>query len=244
VREARPLGLAVTLNGLDPATQESDQEAEPALIASLRAQRPRAVILGSARDSDADWSIYRRLDAVTVVGPSVPGIRSVVVDNRVGARELASSLLTLGYTEFTVVTGGSTLSTVADRLAGFTEAVPVARIVETAFSRDGGYAAMAELLDGGTRPQCVFAVTDVMAIGVVGAIRDAGLTPGVDIAVAGFDDVPILRDVVPRLTTVALPLEDMGARALRLALSEAPHLTDVPAVRGEVRLRESTPGIR
>ena len=104
---------------------------------------------------------------------------------------------------------------------------------------------MAELLAAGARPECVFAVTDVMAIGVVGAIKDAGLTPGEDIAVAGFDDVPILRDLTPRLTTVALPLEEIGEAAVALAVSDAsdPRLSE-PIV-GEVRIRESIlPGPR
>ena len=70
--------------------------------------------------------------------------------------------------------------------------------------------------------------------------RDAGLTPGTDVADAGFDDIPTVRDVTPALTTVRVPLEEIGRRALRLALGD-PDAADAGAVRTEVVLRESTP---
>ena len=88
--------------------------------------------------------------------------------------------------------------------------------------------------------ELVFAANDVMAVGALSAIRDAGLTPGTDVAVAGFDDIPTVRDVTPALTTVRVPLEELGRRALRLALGDADAAAE-GAVRTEVVLRESTP---
>jgi LacI family transcriptional regulator len=241
VRGAREHGLSVTLTGLEASAVQEDSGQEAALIAALRAQRPRAVIVAAGRETDAGWEAFSHLNALTVIGPDIPGIRSVAVANRDGAAALATGLRGLGYSDFTIVAGDVRLSTVSERIGGFVSMAPGSRIVEAAFSRDGGYRAMAGLLAAGARPECVFAVTDVMAIGVVGAIKDAGLTPGEDIAVAGFDDVPILRDLTPRLTTVALPLEEIGERALALAVSDAsdPRLSE-PIV-GEVRIRESTP---
>ena len=75
--------------------------------------------------------------------------------------------------------------------------------------------------------------------GFVQAMRERGLTPGVDIAVAGFDDIEMLQDVVPSLTTVSLPLRELGERSLELALAEAP--VEQQPIRGEVTLRDSTP---
>ena len=98
---------------------------------------------------------------------------------------------------------------------------------------------MVSLLDrppGGILPRCVFAVTDLMAVGAIAAIRERGLVPGVDVGVAGFDDVGMLADVVPALSTVRLPLEEIGARAVRRALGS----DDGGAVDGEVVLRAST----
>ena len=78
------------------------------------------------------------------------------------------------------------------------------------------------------------------AVGALSAIRDAGLTPGTDVAIAGFDDIPTVRDVTPALTTVRVPLEEIGRRALRLALGDEVAQAE-GAVRTEVVLRESTP---
>jgi LacI family transcriptional regulator len=139
-----------------------------------------------------------------------------------------------------VLAGPENLLTARDRTRGFLDVVPNARAVVGAFSRDGGYATMAKLLAAGERPGCVFAVTDVMAVGAMAAMRDAGLAPGTDIAVAGFDDIPLVRDVTPSLTTVALPLADIGARALELALTDDPDASPAPFA-GTVTLRASTP---
>src|ERR1700727_3018260 len=68
---------------------------------------------------------------------------------------------------------------------------------------------------------CVFAVTDVMALGALARLRASGLQVPADIALAGFDDIATLRDVYPPLTTVRLPLKRMGEIAAGLVLAEA-----------------------
>ena len=78
---------------------------------------------------------------------------------------------------------------------------------------------MSEILAAGEPlPDCVFAVSDVMAVGALARLRAAGLAVPGDIALAGFDDIPTLRDVYPPLTTVRLPLKRMGEMAARLVL--------------------------
>jgi LacI family transcriptional regulator len=95
------------------------------------------------------------------------------------------------------------------------------RVIHGAFSRDGGYEAMSAILAAGEpRPDCVFAVTDVMAMGALARLRAGGLAVPADIALAGFDDIATLRDVYPPLTTVRLPLKRMGEMAANLILSE------------------------
>ena len=78
----------------------------------------------------------------------------------------------------------------------------------------------AVLAAGGDRPDCVFAVNDVMAVGALARLRAAGISVPTDIAVAGFDDILTLRDVYPPLTTVRLPLKRMGEMAASLVLSD------------------------
>jgi LacI family transcriptional regulator len=84
---------------------------------------------------------------------------------------------------------------------------------------------------------CFFAVNDVMALGAMTALREAGLDVPRDAQVAGFDDIPTLRDFRPALTTVRLPLELIGERAVQLALA-ADGETSEP-IEGEVLLRDS-----
>jgi LacI family transcriptional regulator len=120
-------------------------------------------------------------------------------------------------------------------------ALPPDRIVEGGFTRDGGYAAATELIRRGTLPTCVFAVTDVMAIGALAAFRDSGVDVPGELSLAGFDDIPIVRDLTPPLTTVALPLDLMGERVMELAVRESTsRRSRVERIAGEVVLRTST----
>jgi LacI family transcriptional regulator len=241
IRVADERGLIVTLTATG-----ADASREAATLTALKGQRPRAVILAGSRHLEMDAgaaelaAIERGGARVALIGAAVPGLRSVAVQNREGAAALARALVDRGYTDFVVLAGPENLLTASDRTRGFLDVVPDARAVTGAFSRDGGYATMAALLAAGDRPGCVFAVTDVMALGAMAAMRDAGLAPGTDIAVAGFDDIPLVQDVTPSLTTVALPLADIGARALELALADDPDASLEPFA-GTVTLRASTP---
>jgi LacI family transcriptional regulator len=100
---------------------------------------------------------------------------------------------------------------------------------------------MIRLIEAGLPATCVFAVTDVMAIGACAALRDRGLSVPGDVSVAGFDDIPGVRDLTPPLTTVALPLERLGERALRLALDgKTGKRAQNIRMAGEVVIRAST----
>ena len=235
------------------------EEAEREYVALMRAQRARAVILvGSRSDNIAARDALRaELDAFTrsggraaCVGQDLLGIDTVLPENRAGADALARALAALGHRRFAVLAGPRSLLTGQDRTSGFSDglrawSVPLdpARVVHGDLSRDGGYAAMSEILAAGEPlPDCVFAVSDVMAVGALARLRAAGLDVPGDIALAGFDDIPTLRDVYPPLTTVRLPLKRLGEIAARLALGgDTPQQPRVVPVPGEVVLRESTP---
>jgi LacI family transcriptional regulator len=114
-------------------------------------------------------------------------------------------------------------------------------VVEGAFTRDGGHSSAHDLLRRGTSATCVFAVNDVMAVGAMAALRERGVAVPEDMSVAGFDDIATLRDTIPALTTVRLPLEEMGEQAARLTLLPDPERGALPlSVPAEVILREST----
>ena len=182
------------------------------------------------------------------VSQNLLGTNTVLVQNRAGARDLAHELTGLGHRRFAVLAGPVDLLTARDRLAGFLDGLAGAgiapdavRVVDGPFTRDGGYAAAEELIAGGLDVTCVFAANDVMAVGAMAALRDHGLRVPDDVSIAGFDDIETLRDLVPSLTTVHLPLAELGERAAALALDGAPGDPIRQArVRGHVVLRAST----
>lgn len=192
---------------------------------------------------------------VATIGQAVGGLPVVEIDNAGGAGDLARALHRIGYRRFGVLAGPPALRTAADRTSGFLSAlvelgcpVPDRDVVRGSFTRDGGHEAMTALLGRAASaeaaaeetPEVVFAVNDVMAVGAMAAVRDAGLSVPHDVAVAGFDDIHTLRDVTPGLTTVRIPLDEISEAATALALGRK---DETPApVRGEVVLRDSTPG--
>ena len=262
MREAERHELLVSI-----ASTGRDPQAELDHVASLRRHRARLIVLVGSRT--ADTGTDRRLAAELaafgdeggcVVAVSQPRLRvdTIDIENRAGARALGRALHDLGYRRCAVLAGPKALLTAADRLAGFREAM--ARrgaalapdlVVHGDFTRDGGHAAMRALLgrcagsglELGTDVDAVFAVNDVMAVGAMTALREAGVALPGPVGVAGFDDIATLRDVHPPLTTVQVPLEDVGARAVRLALDKqgAPEGPRIEPVGTRVVLRASTP---
>lgn len=262
IRAADDAGLVVTITstGGDP----SREAAVLGVVAGLRPRAVVLAVsrrLGAGQTSGASDSAAA-VGALVAAGAGVsalvsdldgaaagvPGVHGVVIRNLSGAAALAGALVEQGHDSFAVLSGDPDLATAHARVEGFVAGlaahgirVPDDAVVPSAFTRDGGYQAMVTLLDraaGGAwaLPRCVFAVTDLMAVGAVAAIRERGLVPGVDVGVAGFDDVQMLADVVPALSTVRLPLEEIGERAVRRALG----LEADGAVDGEVVLRAST----
>jgi LacI family transcriptional regulator len=227
-------------------------------VSLMRAQRARAVILVGSRSDDVaarealrgEIEAFRRAGGRAVcVGQDLLGVDTIMPENAAGADSLAQALVAQGHRRFAVLAGPRGLLTARERLAGFVSGLQAwsvsldeRDVIHGALTRDGGYEAMSTVLaDGGPRPDCVFAVTDVMAVGALARLRAEGLAVPADIAVAGFDDIVTLRDVYPPLTTVRLPLKTMGEMAANLVLGDAgtdrPRIIPVP---GEVVLREST----
>ncbi|MEU5878874.1 LacI family DNA-binding transcriptional regulator [Spirillospora sp. NPDC047279] len=244
------------------ASTNRDPAREVEYIAMLRAQRARAILLIGSGFEDRAWerSMAAELEPYQRAGGRVAVVsrhRSLKVDavlpeNREGSAALARALLDLGHRDFAVLTGPLALTTVSDRLAGFRDALGEAgvelagdHVIEAPFTRDGGHAAATELMRRGLRPTCVFAVTDVMAIGALTAFRDSGLDVPGDVSLAGFDDIPIVGDLTPPLTTVALPLDEMGERVTNLALRDPRgRRSRVERITGRVVLRASTAPLR
>ena len=220
------------------SSTSATEAAEREYVALMRAQRARAVILIGSRTDDAaardalraEIAAFTRSGGRAVcVGQDLLGVDTILPENAAGAEALAKAMVALGHRRFAVLAGPRGLLTARDRLDGFRAglaawSVPLepASVIHGPFTRDGGYEAMSAILAAGDPlPDCVFAVTDVMALGALARLRTGGLAVPADIALAGFDDIGTLRDVYPSLTTVRLPLKRMGEMAAGLVLSEA-----------------------
>jgi LacI family transcriptional regulator len=231
--------------------RQPDRELE--YIDLLHAHQVAAIVIAGSGYLDAATAgrIDDRLRAFEATGGRIAVIGrhehtgdAVMPDNDEGGFLAASHLFTLGHAEIAVIAGPPALTTTFDRLAGVRRAVrkyrrklPRGRIVHADFTRDGGVAATEQVLTAFPEVTAILALNDSMAVGALAALRSM---PERRVAVIGFDDMPIARDVTPSLTSVRLPLTEMGERAMRLALGAAADEPRVERVRAELVAREST----
>jgi DNA-binding LacI/PurR family transcriptional regulator len=119
------------------------------------------------------------------------------------------------------------LNSSADRVVGYKFALKSAGIevdsdliVSAPFQHEGGYRACEALLAVRDRPTAIFVCNDMMAVGAFSAIYDAGLRVPDDISVVGYDDIPLAQYVIPRLTTIAQPSQEIGQLAVELLVRQ------------------------
>ena len=112
------------------------------------------------------------------------------------------------------------------------------------FSQDSGWSAAHTMLAHPRRFEFVFACNDSMATGAMSALRDAGIRVPESLAIAGFDDVPMARFLTPALTTVHVPIEELGRQAMRTLISSvvqgAPSRPTVELIPTSLVVRGST----
>lgn len=150
--------------------------------------------------------------------PSDDPVNYVDVDNKSGVREAVGYLLRLGYERVATITGPRNMIAGADRLQGYLDALRDRRvlsnpalIVEGDFSEEGGYAAMQKLFPHS--PDAVFIASDAMAVGAIRAIHDVGKRVPEDLAIVGFDDIPLAAHTNPPLTTIRQQIPRLGSVA-------------------------------
>lgn len=169
-----------------------------------------------------------------------------IVDDFGGARAATSHLRGCGYRRIAHVRGPAGNFEAEERLRGYCAGLAGGRVlvIDGDFTEESGYLAGRALAAApAARPEAVFLANDVMAIGCLFALSQAGIQVPGDIALAGFDDIPIARYVHPPLTTVRVDVAAMGRRALeRLAVTIADPEADggsVETVPVELVVRES-----
>ena len=223
----------------------------------LRSMRAAAVIFAGSGMDDPQLNdeLPRHIAALREFGaavihlsPHAGGEPDLGVDNVHGVASMIAAVASLGHRRIAFLTGPETLFVGRDRLAGYRRGLvdnglPLDDdlVVSSPFSREGGAAAVDALLDDGVEFTAICCANDLLALGAMNRLQERGLDVPGDVSVAGFDDISIASITAPSLSTVRIPLRELGRRAFlhiqRAAAGEIVAREELPT---EVVLRGST----
>ncbi len=230
----RGIDLAARARGLHLLVSSSHGNANEAATA-LRAMQGRVdgmlILSPHVDEAFLRTNLPESVPAVLLNSPLQSDQYAVLnIDNVAGARAMTRHLLECGHASIAFIAGPENNFDAQQRDAGYREAMatfaPKAKVCVVAgdFSEESGHQAARQLLARKSRPRAVFAANDMMAVGCLRACAEAGVRVPDDIALAGFDDIPIARYVAPALTTVRVRIADLGRSALeRVALAIQKH---------------------
>jgi len=212
------------------------------------------VVVASRIHSGIDAELGRlRIPYVMLdmAGAPPPGVAVVGATNAAGGRAAVDHLVELGHRKIGVVTGNRELACSQERLDGYVASLVRAGIEPQNeyihfgnFEISGGYRAASLMLDSPDPPTAIYAGSDLQAFGVYQAARERGIRIPDDLSVVGFDDVPMCEWLMPRLTTIRQPLEEMAQQAVRMVMAMAYQQAELPQTKLELAttlvVREST----
>lgn len=212
----RERGFRVLLEAVENVSQPD------AYIHMVRAKRIDGILLSGPRSDDNQLPglIADGFPIVLLGRLNHKSVSFVDIDNGAAACQAVTHLAQLGHQRIGCITNGPLAYTSAtERLRGYRQALRQAGLPEDEaligygeFEPESGYRAMQALLTLPVKPTAVFVASDVVAFGAMAAIRDAGGRVPEDMAIIGFDDVPMSRYFTPPLTTVRLPAVEQGRR--------------------------------
>lgn len=243
----RGVGVVVSRVRADDATP-------PSWTSLTVSHHSDGVILVTSRITEQQQAQIRQAGVgLVVIDPvDLPGtdLISVGATNWAGGLSAAQHLIELGHRRIAMIGGPREMLCSQARIDGYRAALERAGIeVDRELTRygdflhEGGFAAAKELLARPDRPTAIFAGSDLQAMGVYEAARQAGLKIPGDLSVVGFDDLPLCQWMSPPLTTVRQPLEEMGriaARTLLQQLDGEPLVSPRIELATELRVRLST----
>jgi DNA-binding LacI/PurR family transcriptional regulator len=209
---------------------DNDHSKELVHLNELRTYLPAGLIVipSSFSDLTAQAESYRRAGTGVVCIDRLPKNWSgdtVTADNEEGAYNATRCLLELGHKRLAAITGPLHLTNAKERLVGFKRAMAETKlqpgpeyVQETTFDKAGGYAKTVMLLRLIPRPTAIFAGNDLIALGALLAIREAGLRCPEDVSLLGFDDLDIAETTNPSLSSVSQSGYQLGTTAARVLL--------------------------
>lgn len=211
---ARALGYHLIVS-----SSHDDAEEASAAIRSMRGRVDGLIVLSPHLDAaNLAANLAGRLPVLLMNGGAGAGRPSIVVDNHGGAVQAVEHLVATGRRRIAHVSGPTGNLEAEARLAGYLEAMARAglptKVVEGTFDQASGHRAAAQLARAGERPDALFAGNDMMAVGALLALQEAGLAVPDDVAIVGFDDVPMAALMRPGLTTLGIRIAETGRGAL------------------------------
>jgi LacI family transcriptional regulator, galactose operon repressor len=208
-------------------------DSEQRALAALARQRVRGVIINPAGEDERylEWLVDRNIALVLLDHRRSAGrVPSVVVDDVLGGRLAGEHLLDLGHRRIALVNGRTSIPQCDDRRVGLVSALrdagldPERDLVDLeveAMDAPSGMDAV-ERIFASASPTAIFCANDLLAIGVVHALRTKGVRVPDDVSVVGYDDVELAAMTDPPLTTVHQPTYELGATAYKLLGRGAP----------------------
>ena len=209
---------------------DNDHSKELAHLNELRTYLPAGLIVIPSTFSDltAQAKSYREVGTGVVCIDRLPkdwGGDTVTANNQKGAYKATQHLIQLGHTQLATISGPLHLTNAQERLNGFKQAIKAAKlqiapeyIQESTFDKQGGVSKAGLLLRLIPRPTAIFAGNDMIALGVLAAIRDAGLRCPEDVSVFGFDDLELAETTNPALSSVSQSGYQLGSMAANILL--------------------------
>ena len=249
----RGIDLAARARGFHLLVSSSHDGAEEAAAAvrSMQGRVDGLLILSARVDAAFLRSNLPKSLPVVLINSAVKSTVHTVlnVDNFAGASAMVQHLLQAGHSSVAFIAGPESNFDAQQRDKGYRAAMakyapnaPI-NIVVGDFTEASGYRAGRELLAQQTRPRAVFAANDMMAVGCLTAFKEAGLRVPQDIALAGFDDIPVARYVTPSLSTVRVRIVELGRIALEQLVAQLdkadPAPISVQTLGCEIVVRES-----
>ncbi|HEX9164240.1 MAG TPA: LacI family DNA-binding transcriptional regulator [Thermoanaerobaculia bacterium] len=220
---ARERGLHLIVSG-----SHSDGAAMKAVLQAVRGRVDGLIVMSPDLDASTLLHDLPRGVPVVLLNATADGRSSITIDNAGGARAVVEHLVALGHRRIAFICGPANNGDASQRRRGYRAGLRAAGLDADAaleapgsFTEESGYEAGKRIVEMSNRPTAVFAANDAMAIGALSAFNEAGVHVPADLALVGFDDIPIARFLSPPLTTVKVPIADLGRRGLALLLDSS-----------------------
>ncbi len=217
-------------------SSDRDPERENSYVRLLRSMRAAAVIFAGSGIDDPirNEELGRHLAGIRANGaaivhlsPHAFGAPEVGVDNAAGIAAMVAALAGLGHREIGFLAGPASLYVARERLDGFRDGLAAAGlprderlVISTSFDEDGGATGVDALLAFATRVTAICCANDLLALGALRRLAELGVDVPDQMSVAGFDDISVAARTAPPLSTVRLPLRELGRHGFASAIGQ------------------------